>query len=303
MLAKDIFPEKIERAFFAAVRKYRHRPEVTGIDVGRKIVGGRALKAICIRLHVKEKHAPKALSRKEAFPKSILGVRTDVIQANYERHSPPPTARTTLHRPLQPGVSIGHPRAGAGTLGAIVRDGISGDLAILSACHVLYPDPHCAPGDPIVQPGPNDGGAAPMATVAELTRADFPTDTAIALLRGGVLFAMEPFGTTIRLAGSVQPHVNQVLEKSGRSTGVTQAKVDGIGGYGSLQFAMRLVPLDGNEEGSICAPGDSGAVWYDPATSQGVGVHLMGDVGNSRYHSVAVCAILENALEALNASI
>lgn len=306
MLTAGMFPEKIEKAFFAAIQRFQHRPEVTGIDVGYRIAGGEHEKTLCIRIHVKEKHAPKLLGPKEKIPKTILGVPTDVIQGTYRKHEAGASqlpGRTAHHPRILPGISIGHVRATAGTFGAVVRANDTGRECILSASHVLYPDAQCAPGDPIVQPGPFDGGSIPNGVVASLMRADFQTDTAIAELQGNRPFDHALYGTGVRLQGSRFPAIGNRLRKSGRTTEVTEAWVDGIGAYNGLAYCMRLVPPRGQAGQAICEGGDSGAVWYDPDTNQGVGVHLIGDIANSRYHSAAIASSLHKALEFLRAAL
>jgi len=72
-------------------------------------------------------------------------------------------SRTALSRPARPGVSIGHYRVTAGTLGAVVRDRATGRSLILSNNHILANgtngfDGRAKKGDPIYQPGPYDGG-------------------------------------------------------------------------------------------------------------------------------------------------
>jgi hypothetical protein len=61
-------------------------------------------------------------------------------------------------RPAPPGVSIGHPRITAGTLGTYVRRGQNDDWLILSNNHVLADVNEAIPGDFIRQPGTYDGG-------------------------------------------------------------------------------------------------------------------------------------------------
>jgi hypothetical protein len=66
---------------------------------------------------------------------------------------------------VRPGVSIGHVRTTAGTLGAIVQR--TGERFLLSNNHVLALLNQAQVGDPILQPGPGDGGTLNQ-TVGEL---------------------------------------------------------------------------------------------------------------------------------------
>jgi hypothetical protein len=57
-------------------------------------------------------------------------------------------------RPLEAGISVGHYRITAGTLGAFVAD--RHGIYALSNNHVLANVNEAEPGDPVVQPGPDD---------------------------------------------------------------------------------------------------------------------------------------------------
>jgi hypothetical protein len=63
-------------------------------------------------------------------------------------------------------VSIGHRDITAGTLGCLVKK--SGRTFILSNNHVLANSNEASPGDPILQPGPYDGGKHPDDHIANL---------------------------------------------------------------------------------------------------------------------------------------
>src|SRR6266852_2258641 len=71
-------------------------------------------------------------------------------------------------RPLLIGLSIGHFRITAGTLGAFVRLRKGGEVRILSNNHVLADEDRAKPGDAILQPGAYDGGRNPRDRVGTL---------------------------------------------------------------------------------------------------------------------------------------
>ena len=64
---------------------------------------------------------------------------------------------TQKFRPAPGGVSIGHKDITAGTFGCVVKD-FSENRLILSNNHVLANSNEALIGDPILQPGPHDGG-------------------------------------------------------------------------------------------------------------------------------------------------
>jgi hypothetical protein len=79
-------------------------------------------------------------------------------------------ARTDRWRPAPGGVSLGHYKITAGTFGGVVRDRNTGDRLILSNNHVLANSNNAQAGDPILQPGPADGGQMRTDTIASLER-------------------------------------------------------------------------------------------------------------------------------------
>jgi len=76
------------------------------------------------------------------------------IVPHVRRRAPTPTWFRRRRRPLESGVSIGHFRVTAGTLGFVVEDPHA--YYALSNNHVLADVNAGEPGDPIVQPGPID---------------------------------------------------------------------------------------------------------------------------------------------------
>lgn len=133
---------------------------VVGVGVGYKHVGGENAKEPAIIVYVEKKIPPADLSRAHIVPKNINHLQTDIVEIGTVKML---GVRTGRGRPCQPGVSIGHYQSTAGTLGAIVKDKATGELMVLSNNHVLangssYQEVKAKKGDPILQPGPYDGG-------------------------------------------------------------------------------------------------------------------------------------------------
>jgi hypothetical protein len=282
----------IESAYHEALARYAHRGNVTGIDIGFKYRNGKATRKLAVRLHVKEKLPRSALEAAEVFPVEILGYPVDVLQGDYHpgsrRKAAKATRRTGRFDPLQPGISVSHLRGTAGTLGMIVRDTRSGNPAILSNWHVLAGAADALPGDPIVQPGPFDGGRQPRDTVASLERMllDRDGDAAIALLSGSRRADPAVIDLGIVPDALEDPRIGDTLVKSGRTTQVTRGRVDGMGRY-FITYEVGRVGIDGfiivplnkknpqNEE--ISAGGDSGALWLRSGSATAVGIHFAGE--------------------------
>ncbi|MEP7762729.1 hypothetical protein [Sanguibacter sp. 25GB23B1] len=202
-----------------------------------------------------------------AGPRRAVGLRTPVATALA-------VGETGRARPLRPGVSIAHRDVTAGTLGAFVR--VDGALHALSNYHVLVGSPSASVGDPVLQPGPADGGTDPRDRVGTL--AGF-----VALRRGAV--AMVDAATALLEDPSVDldyPEVSaitttaeavgdeQVL-KVGRTTGLTRGRItaieldDVVVGYGDELGELRFddqIEVESTGAGPFSRGGDSGSVVY-----------------------------------------
>lgn len=194
-------------------------------------------------------------------------------------------------RPLAPGVSIGHRRVTAGTLGCFVDMGDRGGICILSNNHVLAFSDRGRPGDPIVQPGKLDGGRDPGDVVGHLhvvipilrgVSASNLVDCAVAVIANGQPYNLTPCvnGTEnaspklIGVAEDLARPEDEVI-KCGRTTGVTRGRIDAIEidkleiNFGSQQ-RPDLARFDGqiscySEGSNFSKPGDSGSIVMTPS--------------------------------------
>lgn len=142
-------------------------PNVVGIGAGYKVVGNQTTEHLCIITLVKEKIPASELPPSGRVPPRINEVLTDVVEVGELRALQDHKARW---RPSPAGVSIGHYQITAGTFGCVVRDRDSGAALILSNNHVLANSNDAREGDPILQPGPADGGKNPQDMLATLAR-------------------------------------------------------------------------------------------------------------------------------------
>jgi hypothetical protein len=297
-------------AYSRLLESFGARPDVTGVDVGPKYVDGERTRNLVVRVHVRKKVPRSRLADTERVPASVLGIETDVLEACYHGHSTGAPRPWERHPTLQPGISVGNAKAEAGTLGLIVYDDESGVPCMLSAFHVLA-GPFGAVDDPITQPARIDQGRAPADTVASLLRFHRPGawgDAAVAKLNGQRRFATEQFGSADRITKLGTPTIGQVLEKCGRTTGVTRGRIDGTGTYYYAQAqegigGFRLVPegSDDPERQDLSAVGDSGAVWYAPSTGVGVGLHCAGEIGER--DEFAIASYLSRVMATLKVSL
>jgi hypothetical protein len=192
-------------------------------------------------------------------------------------------------RPLRPGLSLAHPSVTAGTLGGFVR---SGDrLAVVSNNHVLAASDAGALGDPVLQPGPADGGTA-ADRVAELSgfvplRADAPNlvDAAVAVLDDGVdadpsAVPGGPLSDVVVQASEIDP--DEQVEKVGRPTGHTRGRISAVEVDGVVvQYDSGVRSFDDQIEieglaGAFSAGGDSGSVIWRSADRAPLGLLFAG---------------------------
>jgi hypothetical protein len=139
------------------------RKNVVATGIGYKITGDQKTATLSIVCSVAEKVEASKLIERDLVPESIGGIPTDVVQTGHIRALQLPTER---HRPAPGGVSIGHHEITAGTLGCLVNK--DGQPVILSNNHVLANSNNAQIGDPILQPGPFDGGRFPADHIADL---------------------------------------------------------------------------------------------------------------------------------------
>ncbi|MER3407479.1 MAG: hypothetical protein C4294_18120 [Nitrospiraceae bacterium] len=145
-------------------------PNVLGFSqkIQERIKGGVVIKDTqVIRVYVKKKVPAAMLAPHELIPKQICTgsgcFETDVVEIG-ELTAMQCQTRT---RPVKPGCSLGHYRITAGTTGWLVE--AHGNTHILSNLHVLSDDVlNPRADDPILQPGPYDGGRHPGDLVAKL---------------------------------------------------------------------------------------------------------------------------------------
>ncbi len=161
------------------------KPNVVGVGTGFKETRGRTTDKLCVVAMVRQKVPRAGLRPVSLVPSELDGVRTDVIQVGELRALP---ARTDRMRPVPSGVSLGHYKVTAGTLGCIVRDQATGTRLLLSNNHILANSNDAKLGDPILQPGPLDGGRVARDMVATLERfcaIQFSTEPATCDLASG----------------------------------------------------------------------------------------------------------------------
>jgi hypothetical protein len=209
-MANDI---QVIRALLKATRpKLFDRANVVATGVGYKFTAGKRTAAISIVCSVTKKIPRDELSERDWVPPVIDGIPTDVIQTGiFRAHQ----SHTSRQRPAPGGISIGHKDITAGTLGCLVKK--NGQPVILSNNHVLADSNAASVGDPILQPGPHDGGKFPDDHIADLlqfvpiTFAGAPSDCPVGRGVAGVLNGMARLVGSATRFSAVRPYAGENL--------------------------------------------------------------------------------------------
>ncbi|MDC6169364.1 hypothetical protein [Paucibacter sp. XJ19-41] len=208
-------------------------------------------------------------------------------------------------RPAPGGISVGHVRITAGTLGCLSRGRSAprnSRLMVLSNNHVLANSNVASLGDPILQAGPADGGRMPADQIAVLERfvpinfaggnnlVDCATGWAwpdrvrpeLMYISGGVIRYFRVGGVPV----AAVPGLN--VGKTGRTTQLTSGRVTAIGvtvnvNYGGgrvARFVNQMAVRAG--AGDFSQGGDSGSlIWTWDSRRAPVGLLFAGGGGTT----------------------
>ncbi len=254
---------------------------VVGLGVGEKVVRNRLAGVLCVKVYVRAKYPEAEIRAGERIPPAIDGIPTDVEEVGriVALQQACTVERRDRQRPAPCGVSVGHVRVSAGTIGALVRDSgreDDGRRYILSNNHVLANSNDAATGDAVFQPGPFDGGTPEdrIGALARFVPIDFgggenAVDCAIAEVAEGVVLREicsvgQPDGTT-------RPARDLTVVKHGRTTGLTRGVITDVDadirvGYdeaGAALFVDTVVIRGLPPTTPFSAGGDSGSVILD----------------------------------------
>lgn len=270
---------------------------VVGLGVGVKWTNGEPTGKPALVVLVTHKLERGEVRSADMVPPKLADMATDVLAIGYpfagggEVLQAGTQTLASGSRPARGGYSVGHFKITAGTIATCVYDilpggtvsppshgiGIPPRYYILSNNHVLANSNDGFPGDPILQPGPFDGGSDPTDRIARLSRFipitfDPPTprerhrnlvDAAVAEgpfhdLDRGVYWIGHVRGW--RQKANVP--VGMLVQKSGRTTSYTTGRITAINatvdvGYGGgrvARFTDQIVTTN------ISAGGDSGSL-------------------------------------------
>lgn len=271
---------------------------VIGVGISEKISDHTPTGKLALTFYVERKVALRSITADLAVPPTVPealsgpeAIACDVIAIGKIR--PEPNIRRT---PIQPGYSIGHVDSTAGTFGALVAKGKK--IFLLSNSHVLALSGTASRGDPIVFPGPADGGSMPGDQLGKLAAFkkfitgggfDNHVDCAIAkplaARESELVSAVKDLGVP---KGTIKPVRGMKIVKVGRTTDKT---------FGEVRDVNFRFVLDYDEVGAVgfidqvfCTrysrPGDSGSLILDRASGKAVGLHFAGADGGSVFNPI-----------------
>ena len=187
---------------------------------------------------------------------------------------------------------------------------------MLSNNHVLANSNQGKPGDPVLQPGPADGGRYPGDLIGSLemfvqTHASKPNwvDCATAEVDPkDVDRLIADFGSANPRYFNATPHtatarIGMAVRKSGRTTGLTDGIVNAVawsGFVGNARFVDQIVIKPAPGSVSFCLGGDSGSlVWTSAVPHAATGLLFAGN----RTGSTTLANPIDLVLSALDISL
>ncbi|MDX1995944.1 MAG: hypothetical protein SF029_26415 [bacterium] len=151
-------------------RELLDKANVVGVGMGFKESNGVTTNQPAVVVLVEEKQPSAALNPADQIPPQINGVPTDVIETGKLVAQSTFNPRGRFRDNVPSGISMGHFKVTAGTLGTVVYDRRTGEKLLLSNNHVFANSNEAMLNDPILQPGIADGGRNPDDIVARLER-------------------------------------------------------------------------------------------------------------------------------------
>lgn len=266
---------------------------IIGVGVGLKESAGGLTGDLAVKVYVREKLPLSRVNSAFAVAETMDGVPTDVeevgeiVAQSYSRR---------YSRPVPCGVSCGHVRITAGTIGCLVVLN-NNRLCLLSNNHVLANENDARQGDPIIQPGTVDSGHTPQDLIGVLERFEpisFSHSNAIdAAAAWTNTHLVSPRHVTYRLNPEpLSPANGMTVIKNGRTSQATAGVVTGLHinnlrvGYraGVATFHDQIV-IQGIGGRAFSRGGDSGSIIATAGSRQPVALLFAGS--NSGSHTFA----------------
>ena len=285
------------------------KENVVGVGVGHKIKAEQDTGEPCLTVFVSQKLAPELIRVNDMIPATVQKFKVDVVEtgdifAGIDAAEELPETEEEVGiealrvrvRPVEGGYSVGHHKITAGTYATAVYDatpypGIPRKYYVLSNNHVLANSNNARIGDPILQPGPYDGGIYPRDMIARLSRFvpirfGGPCNYVDAAIAEGEFHGLDReiywIGYVKGIRFMTKP--GEIVQKTGRTTNYTTGKVTSInatvnvnyGGGRVAKFCRQILTTNmsaGGDSGSLLCDLNENAVGLLFAGSSRVTVH------------------------------
>jgi hypothetical protein len=282
-----------------SMRRIVRTKNIVAVGISEKISEGKRVGKLALTFYVVRKVPLAELSAEMAVPAAVpdplsgpQAIPTDVKVIGKIR----PEVNAT-RKSFQPGNSIGHVKATAGTLGAVVTK--DGAFHILSNSHVLALGGTAKKGDAIIYPGRVDGGAMSKDLVAKLAgfkkfvlgdgyanRVDCAIAKPTAERLSDLISEIKGLGLP---SGTIKPVRGMKVTKVGRTTGKTTGVIQDVHFRFTLDYEGEIGEV-GFLDQVLCSrytdDGDSGSLVIDKATGRAVGLHFAGAEGGSVFNPI-----------------
>jgi hypothetical protein len=252
---------------------------IVGLGIGEREQNGEPTGEIAVKVYVIDKLPDKEVAEGFAIEAEIRGFKTDVEAVGEIVAFGPAPKR--CHRPIRPGISIGHVDITAGTFGSCARDRTN-PLLLLSNNHVFANENRARKGDNILQPGKYDGGTHDpgshpgdcvctkrdkcVATLYKFVPINFSgpnlVDAAVAKPLNSRCVSCSILGIG-RVMGTVVPRRGMSVKKSGRTTQLTKGQITDTNATVRVRYSTGVALFKDQviiKPGGFSAGGDSGSL-------------------------------------------
>ena len=309
MKGGEFLDRSYRRTLFKYTKKLLPLNHVVGVGYGKKVKKMRKTDQNSIVVMVDKKMPENSLNKKDLIPQKLEHIKTDVQEVGNLSLLKQP--RSDRYRPAPAGVSIGHYKISAGTLGAVVKDNKTGEPLILSNNHVLANitngrDGRAKIGDPILQPGSYDKGNNKDDIIGHLLRyIPLKEKTGIFGSSNIVDCALarpvnkEIVDTNILEIGQIneirEAEIDMKVIKSGRTTGLTEGRITAIDSTVTVNIDddKQAIFTDQIVMSPISKGGDSGSLVLDKDRNV-IGLLFAGS------NKATVCNKISNVMKELN---
>jgi len=279
------------------------------VGIGKKETKGMETDEDAIIVGVTEKKPEEELDDDQIVPRKIEGYKSDVQEVglitappNVEHEKMPKKggkkSRKDKWRPVPAGVSIAHEDVTAGTSSFILTDG-EGDYPS-SNNHVDANSNQGEKGDPILQPGPADGGKLPDDKCGELrgyVKVEDGVTVDLAWIKPTAEFENKLLGLGVPEGPIRKVEVGDELgAKTGRTTRVTRGKVKQAHASVLVRYPDPLGRVKLKDQivtEKMLSPGDSGS----PGTYEDDGKERPAALGFAGSSRISVFNRIENVEE------